>query len=186
MKYLIYTLVITFALISPSQMIAQDQEVLAKFGSEITNGNSDNASFKATAGYHNIKSISWGTQRSIPEGAKDMQRSQGETAFFSATMIVENFLAYSNLFAASTAGTLIPEIEILYLCSSCASHNNEPYRTTKFEDVIITSVAINPEDIGQVEISFDATKITREYRRTNSSGALNTTTSMTYDIEAGG
>ncbi len=173
-------------MICSSKVIAQENEIVAKIPGIITIGNSMHSNFPGSMGYNNVKRISWGGQRSIQEGAKGPQRIKGETALFKGTMVVENLEVYPDLFNASTAGTFISELEIDYICTTCSSHGGQSYYNTKFQEVIITSVSINPENITEVQISFDATGIEREFRIIDANGAIKGTVPMKYSLPSSG
>ena len=88
-----------------------------------------------------IESMSSSIFRTIPDGAKDQQRTKGETLL--GDIIVSRQLDKSSvkIQEASANGTFFPEVYI-HLCTTVLNRQ-EPYLIYKLSDVIVSSYLVH-------------------------------------------
>lgn len=88
-----------------------------------------------------LESMSAPIHRTIPQGAKDMQRTKGETVL--GDVVVQRQLDKSStkLAEACANGTFFKEVEI-HFCTT-VKNKNEPYLTYKLKDVIVSSYSFH-------------------------------------------
>jgi type VI secretion system secreted protein Hcp len=79
--------------------------------------------------------------RSIPSGAKDQQRTKGETTIGDVVIVRQLDKSSTKLQEACANGTFFKEVEI-HLCTT-VKNKQEPYLTYKFADAIITSYSFH-------------------------------------------
>ncbi len=84
-----------------------------------------------------IQSMSSPIMRSIPEGAKDHQRTKGETTLGDIAVMRELDKSSTKLQEACANGTFFPEVEI-HFCST-VGNKQEPYLKYKLHNVIVSS-----------------------------------------------
>ena len=84
-----------------------------------------------------IESMSSPIYRSIPEGAKDQQRTKGETTLGDIVVMRELDKSSTKLQEACANGSFFPEVEI-HFCST-VKNKQEPYLTYLLKDVIVSS-----------------------------------------------
>ena len=103
--------------------------------------------------------------RSIPEGAKDNQRTQGETSL--GDVVVTRTLDKSSpkLAEACASGKMFPEVEV-HFCTT-AEKKEEPYLKYKLTDVVVTSYSFAGNSSGDPlpseEITLGFTKVEWTY-----------------------
>ena len=88
-----------------------------------------------------IQSLSSPIFRSVPEGAKDTQRTRGETTLGDVVVVRELDKSTTKLQEACANGTFFNEVEI-HLCTT-VKNKQEPYLTYKLKDVIVTSFSFH-------------------------------------------
>ena len=84
-----------------------------------------------------IQSMSSPIYRSIPEGAKDHQRTKGETTLGDIAIVRELDKSSTKLQEACANGTFYPEVEI-HFCST-VGNKQEPYLKYKLQNVVVSS-----------------------------------------------
>jgi type VI secretion system secreted protein Hcp len=105
-----------------------------------------------------LTSMSAGISRSIAEGAKDQQRSRGETTL-SDVVVTRNLDKSSTKLQENCAnGTFFSEVEI-HLCTT-VKNKQEPYLKYKLKDVIISNYSFaglatgDPQPSETVSLSY--------------------------------
>ena len=93
-----------------------------------------------------IESMSSPIFRSIPEGAKDQQRSRGETTLGDVVVVRQLDKSSTKLQESCANGTFFDEVEI-HLCTT-VKNKQEPYLKYKMKDVIITSYGFHGNSSG--------------------------------------
>ena len=88
-----------------------------------------------------IESMSSPIFRSVPEGAKDQQRTKGETTLGDVVVVRQLDKSSTKLQEACANGTFFKEIEI-HFCTT-VKNKQEPYLTYKLSDVIISSFSMH-------------------------------------------
>ena len=88
-----------------------------------------------------IESMSSPMYRSIPQGAKDQQRTKGETTLGDIVVVRQLDKSSTKLQEACANGTFFKEIEI-HFCTT-VKNKQEPYLTYKLSDVIISSFSMH-------------------------------------------
>ena len=88
-----------------------------------------------------IESMSAPIHRSIPEGAKDQQRSRGETTLGDVSIVRQLDKSSTKLQEACANGTFYPEVEI-HFCTT-VKNKQEPYIKYKLKDVIVSSYSFS-------------------------------------------
>jgi type VI secretion system secreted protein Hcp len=105
---------------------------------------------EATDSGHNewiiIESMSSPIFRSIPEGAKDQQRTKGETTLGDIVVVRQLDKSSTKLQEACANGTFFSEAEI-HFCSTL-KNKQEPYLTYKLSDVVVTSYSFHGNSSG--------------------------------------
>jgi type VI secretion system secreted protein Hcp len=112
-----------------------------------------------------IQSMSSPVYRSIPEGAKDMQRVRGETTLGDIVMVRELDKSSVKLQEACATGKFFNEVEI-HFCSDLAD-KSETYLKYKLENCIVSSYSFHGNASGSPlpseELSLNFTKIEWTY-----------------------
>lgn len=93
-----------------------------------------------------IESMSSPIFRSIPEGAKDQQRTKGETTLGDVVVVRQLDKSSTKLQEACANGTFYSEVEI-HFCST-VKNKQEPYLKYKLTDVIVTSYSFHGNGAG--------------------------------------
>jgi type VI secretion system secreted protein Hcp len=88
-----------------------------------------------------IESMSSPIFRSIPEGAKDQQRTKGETTLGDIAVTRQLDKSSTKLQEACANGTFYDEVEI-HFCST-VKNKQEPYLTYKLSNVVVTSYSFH-------------------------------------------
>lgn len=105
-----------------------------------------------------IESMSAPIHRSLPQGAKDMQRVRGETVLGDVVLVRELDKSSTKLAEACANGTFYPEVEI-HFCTQI-KNKQEPYLTYKLKDVIVSGYTFHgnasgdPQPTEEVSLSF--------------------------------
>ena len=93
-----------------------------------------------------IESMSSPIFRSIPEGAKDQQRTKGETTLGDVVVVRQLDKSSTKLQEACANGTFYSEVEI-HFCTT-VKNKQEPYLKYKLKDVIVTSYGFHGNSSG--------------------------------------
>ncbi|TWT57805.1 hypothetical protein KOR42_11720 [Thalassoglobus neptunius] len=93
-----------------------------------------------------IQSMSSPIFRSIAEGAKDAQRTKGQTSLGDVVVVRELDKSSTKLQEACANGTFFDEVEI-HFCTT-VKNKQEPYLTYKLKDVIVTSYSFHGNSAG--------------------------------------
>ena len=93
-----------------------------------------------------IQSMSSPIMRSVPEGAKDHQRTKGETTLGDISVVRELDKSSTKLQEACANGTFFQEVEV-HFCST-VGNKQEPYLKYKLKDVIVSSYSIHANSSG--------------------------------------
>ena len=93
-----------------------------------------------------IESMSSPMFRSVPEGAKDQQRTKGETTLGDIVCVRQLDKSTTKLQEACANGTFFKEVEI-HFCTT-VKNKQEPYLTYKLHDVIISSYSFHGNSSG--------------------------------------
>ena len=93
-----------------------------------------------------IESMSSPLFRSIPEGAKDAQRSRGDTTLGDVVVVRELDKSSTKLQEACANGTFYDEVEIHF--TTQVKNKQEPYLTYLLKDVIVTSYSFHGNAAG--------------------------------------
>ena len=93
-----------------------------------------------------IESMSSPIFRSIPEGAKDAQRSRGDTTLGDVVVVRELDKSSTKLQESCANGTFYDEVEIHF--TTQVRNTEEPYLTYKLKDVIVTSYSFHGNAAG--------------------------------------
>ena len=88
-----------------------------------------------------IESMSSPISRSIPEGAKDQQRSRGETTLGDIALSRQLDKSSTKLQEACANGTFYPEVEV-HFCTT-VKNKQEPYLKYKMKNVIVSSYSFS-------------------------------------------
>ena len=95
---------------------------------------------QATDGDHKdwiiIQSMSAPIYRTIPENARDQQRTQGSTVLGDISVVRELDKSTTKLQEACANGTFFPDVEI-HLCAT-VGNKQEPYLVYKLKNVIVS------------------------------------------------
>lgn len=111
-----------------------------------------------------IESASAPIHRSIPPGAKDQQRTKGETTLGDMVMVRQLDKSSAKLFEACANGTFYKEVEI-HFCTT-VKNKQEPYLKYKLSDVIVSSYGFHGNASGsplpseQVTLGFSKVEMT--------------------------
>ena len=84
-----------------------------------------------------IESMSSPVYRSIPQGAKDQQRTKGDTTLGDIVVVRQLDKSSTKIQEACANGTFFSEVEV-HFCSTIKS-KQEPYLKYKLKNVIVTS-----------------------------------------------
>ncbi len=105
---------------------------------------------EATDGDHKewilIESMSSPIYRSIPEGAKDQQRTKGDTTLGDVVVVRQLDKSSTKLQEACANGTFFKEVEI-HFCTT-VKNKQEPYLTYKLKNAIVTSYSFHGNSSG--------------------------------------
>ncbi len=93
-----------------------------------------------------IESMSSPMYRSVPAGAKDQQRTKGETTLGDIACSRQLDKSSTKLQEACANGTFFKEVEI-HFCTT-VKNKQEPYLTYKLSDVIISSYSFHGNSSG--------------------------------------
>lgn len=93
-----------------------------------------------------IESMSSPIFRSVPSGAKDQQRTKGETSLGDIVVSRQLDKSSTKLQEACANGTFFKEVEI-HFCST-VKNKQEPYLTYKLFDVIVSSYSFHGNSSG--------------------------------------
>lgn len=93
-----------------------------------------------------IESMSSPIHRSIPQGARDQQRSRGETTLGDVVVVRQLDKSSPKMQENCANGTPVKEVEI-HFCTQ-AKNKQEPYLIYKLKDVIITSYSAHANASG--------------------------------------
>ena len=93
-----------------------------------------------------IESMSSPMFRSVPSGAKDQQRTKGETTLGDIVCVRQLDKSSTKLQEACANGTFFKEVEI-HFCTT-VKNKQEPYLTYKLSDVIVSSYSIMANSSG--------------------------------------
>ena len=111
-----------------------------------------------------IESMSSPIHRSLPAGAKDQQRTKGETTLGDIVVVRQMDKSSTKLQQACANGTFYDTAEI-HFCSTVKG-KQEPYLKYKLEDVIVSSYSFHGNSSGmplpseQVTLAFTAAEWT--------------------------
>ena len=94
-----------------------------------------------------IESMSAPIHRSVPEGAKDQQRTKGHTTLGDVVIVRQLDKSSTKLQENCANGTFFKEVQIDF-CTT-VKNKQEPYLTYKLQDVIITSYSFHGVESGQ-------------------------------------
>lgn len=112
-----------------------------------------------------IESMSSPIHRSIPEGAKDQQRTKGETTLGDVVVVRQLDKSSPKLQEACANGTFYKEVEV-HFCTT-VKNKQEPYLKYKLADVIVTSYSFHGNSSGSPlpseQITLGYTKVDWEY-----------------------
>ena len=93
-----------------------------------------------------IESMSSPIFRSIPEGAKDQQRTKGDTTLGDVVCVRQLDKSSTKLQEACANGTFFKDVEI-HFCTT-VKNKQEPYLKYKLADVIVSSYSIHANSSG--------------------------------------
>ncbi len=93
-----------------------------------------------------IQSMSASIHLSIPSGAKDQQRTKGETSLGDIELVRQLDKSSTKLQEACANGTFFKEVEI-HLCTT-VKNKQEPYLKYKLKDVIVSSYGFHGDASG--------------------------------------
>ena len=112
-----------------------------------------------------IESMSSPLYRSIPEGAKDQQRTKGDTTLGDIVVVRQLDKSSTKLQEACANGTFFKEVEI-HFCTT-VKNKQEPYLKYKLENVIVTSYSFHGNSSGSPlpseQITMGYTKVEWTY-----------------------
>jgi type VI secretion system secreted protein Hcp len=94
-----------------------------------------------------IESMSAPIHRSMPQGARDQQRTQGSTTLGDVVIVRELDKSSTKLQEACANGTFYQEAQIDFCMT--AGNKQEPYLTYKLKNVMITSYSFHGNSSGQ-------------------------------------
>lgn len=93
-----------------------------------------------------VESMSAPIFRSIPEGAKDQQRTKGHTTLGDVVVVRQLDKSSTKLQEACANGTFFKEVEI-HFCTT-VKNKQEPYLKYKLSDVIVSSYSFHGNESG--------------------------------------
>ena len=107
-----------------------------------------------------IESMSSPIFRSVPEGARDQQRTKGSTTLGDVVVVRQLDKSSTKLQESCANGTFIKEVEI-HFCTT-VKNKQEPYLIYKLSDVIISSYSVHANASGDPlpseEVTFGYSK----------------------------
>jgi type VI secretion system secreted protein Hcp len=135
-----------------------------------------------------LQSMSAPMSRSIPEGAKDQQRTRGSTKLGDVVVVRELDKSSPKLQEACAKGDFFKEVEV-HFCTQTKG-KQEPYLKYKLENAIITSYSFHGVESGEPqpseEITINCTKAEWTYIVVNKdTGAKEGDTVGKFDPGAG-
>ncbi len=93
-----------------------------------------------------LETMSSAINRSVPEGAKDQQRTKGSTTLGDVIIVRQLDKSSTKLQEACANGTFFKSVEIDF-CTT-VKNKQEPYLKYKLENVIVSSYAVNAHESG--------------------------------------
>lgn len=93
-----------------------------------------------------IETMSCSLHRTVPDGAKDQQRSRGHTVLSDVNVVRQLDKSSTKLQEACANGTYFKEVEI-HFCSQ-VKNKQEPYLKYKLSDCIVTSYSMSGHESG--------------------------------------
>ena len=93
-----------------------------------------------------LESMSSPVYRSIPEGAKDQQRTKGDTTLGDVVVVRQLDKSSTKLQEACANGTFFKEVQIDF-CTT-VKNKQEPYLTYKLKNVIVSSYSFHGNSSG--------------------------------------
>ena len=112
-----------------------------------------------------IDSLQAGVGRSIPSGAKDQQRTKGDTTLMDVVCVRNLDKSSTKLQEACANGTFFKEVEI-HLCTT-VKNKQEPYLKYKLYDAIVSSYSFSGNASGSPlpmeSLSLNYTKVEWTY-----------------------
>jgi type VI secretion system secreted protein Hcp len=93
-----------------------------------------------------IESMSSSMFRSIPEGAKDQQRTRGETSLSDVSIVRQLDKSSTKLQEACANGTFFPEVEV-HFCTTI-KNKQEPYLKYLLKNVVVTNYSFHGNSSG--------------------------------------
>jgi type VI secretion system secreted protein Hcp len=112
-----------------------------------------------------IESMSSPIYRSIPNGAKDQQRTKGETTLGDIVVSRQLDKSSTKLQEACANGTFYKEVEV-HFCTT-VKNKQEPYLTYKLSDVVVSSYSFHGNSSGNPlpseQITLGYTKVEWTY-----------------------
>ena len=104
-----------------------------------------------------IESMSSPIFRSVPEGARDMERNRGETSLGDIKVVRQLDKSSTKLQEACANGTFFSDVEI-HLCTT-VKNKQEPYLKYKLKHVIVTSysfhgMAADPKPTEEISLGY--------------------------------
>ena len=112
-----------------------------------------------------IESMSSPLYRSIPEGAKDQQRTKGDTTLGDIVVVRQLDKSSTKLQESCANGTFFKEVEV-HFCTT-VKNKQEPYLKYKMENVIVTSYSFHGNSSGSPlpteQITMGYTKVEWTY-----------------------
>jgi type VI secretion system secreted protein Hcp len=94
-----------------------------------------------------FESMSSPIHRSIPQGAKDQQRTKGETSLGDIVLVRQVDKSSPKLAEACATGVFYPEVE-MHFCSTL-KNKEEPYFKYKLKNVVVTSYSFHGNQSGE-------------------------------------
>ena len=105
------------------------------------------ATDKGHADWIILEAVDSGIHRTIPEGAKDQQRTKGETVLSDITLVRQLDKSSTKLAEACANGSFFNEAEI-HLCTT-VKNKQEPYLEFRLKNVIVSSYSFHGNASGQ-------------------------------------
>lgn len=111
-----------------------------------------------------VESMSAPIHRSIPPGAKDQQRTKGETSLGDVVLVRQLDKSSVKIQEACANGTFFPDVEV-HFCTT-VGNKQEPYLKYKLSNVIVSSYGLhanssgNPLPSEEVTLGFTNTEWT--------------------------
>ena len=93
-----------------------------------------------------IESMSSPIFRSVPEGAKDQQRTKGDTTLGDIVVVRQLDKSSTKLMEACANGAFVQEVEV-HFCTT-VKNKQEPYLKYKLSNVIISSFSMHANSSG--------------------------------------